>query len=296
MKTLAIVTPSFNRAQLLSVAFNSLKNQTNKDFVWYIIDDGSKDNTKVVVEELKQNADFEIVYQYKENGGKHTALNTALDIVKEELILILDSDDELTDDAVETVLNDHALIRDDDKICGLGYLKCHQDMKVVGKEYTQDGVVDNFTNQRINLNTYGDKCEVFKTEIFKQYRFPEFEDERFVSESAVWCKMSLDYKMKFFNKAIYICEYLEGGLSDNVHKRLFKNPKGAAECYLMMSSKQASFKPRLKYTIAYTVYSFAAKVKCKQQFKRVSSKLLYISTFIPAWIIYLTKKRKYKDK
>ena len=88
--------------------------------------------------------------------------------------------------------------------------------------------------------------------------------------------MSLDYKMKFFNKAIYVCEYLEGGLSDNVQRRLFKNPKGAVECYLMMSSKQTKFKPRLKYTIAYVVYSFAAKVGFKQQFKRVSSKLLFL--------------------
>ena len=205
------------------------------------------------------------------------------------------SDDELTSDAVETVLKDYELIKADSKICGLGYLKCHTDSSIVGKQYAQDGVVDNFANQRINKKTFGDKCEVFKTEIFKNYKFPEFADERFLSESAVWCRMSLEYDMKFFNKAIYVCEYLKGGLSDGVQKRLFKNPKGAVECYLMMSSKQVALLPRLKYTIAYTMYSFAAEVKPKMQFKRVSSKFIYILTFIPAWLIYKIKKRKFKD-
>ena len=294
MKTLAIITPTFNRANYLQKAYLSLESQTKKDFVWYLIDDGSKDNTSEVVENLIKKSSFKIIFKSKENGGKHTALNTAYDLIKEELTLILDSDDELLPNAVETILNDYPQIKDNEKICGLGYLRCYKDLKIIGSPYTQDEIVDNFTNQRINKNTYGDKCEVFKTNILKQYKFPEFSGENFLSESVVWCKISLDYNMNFFNKAIYVCEYLEGGLSSNVHKRLFKNPLGAAECYLSMSGTQTKFLKRLKYTIAYTVYSFAAKTKIKEQFKNITSKFLYILGFIPSWIIYLHKKRKYK--
>ena len=294
MKTLAIITPTFNRANYLQKAYLSLESQTKKDFVWYLIDDGSKDNTSEVVENLIKKSSFKIIFKSKENGGKHTALNTAYDLIKEELTLILDSDDELLPNAVETILNDYPQIKDNEKICGLGYLRCYKDSKIIGSPYTQDEIVDNFTNQRINKNTYGDKCEVFKTNILKQYKFPEFSGENFLSESVVWCKISLDYNMIFFNKAIYVCEYLEGGLSSNVHKRLFKNPLGAAECYLSMSGTQTKFLKRLKYTIAYTVYSFAAKTKIKEQFKNITSKFLYILGFIPSWIIYLHKKRKYK--
>ena len=209
--------------------------------------------------------------------------------------LILDSDDELPEYSIETILNDYIEIKNDKTICGLGYLKLNKTLNndVVGKPYTKDVIIDSFTNQRINKNTYGDKCEVFKTEILKQYPFPEFEEETFVSESAVWCKMSLDYKMKFINKGVYICEYQVGGLSDGVHKRMFLNPKGSSECYLYMSSKQVKLMPRIKYTVAYTVYSFAAKIKVKTQFKKVKSKFIYALTFIPAWFIYLFKKRKY---
>lgn len=295
MKTLAIITPTYNRAKYLESVYNSLENQTIKDFVWYVVDDGSKDNTCKVVEDLIKKSSFEIVFKSKENGGKHTALNTAYELIKEELTLILDSDDELLPDAVQTILTDYPQIKDNNKICGLGYLKCLKNLKVVGVPYTQNGIVDNFTNQRINKKVYGDKCEVYKSSILKQYKFPEFKGENFVSESVVWCKMSLDYDMKFFNKSIYACEYLEEGLSDNVHKRLFKNPLGAAECYLSMSGSQTKFLSRLKYTIAFAVYSFAAKTIVKEQYKRISSKFLYTLGVIPAWLIYLHKKRKFKD-
>ena len=295
MKTLAIITPTYNRAELLKIAFSSLQKQTNKDFVWYVIDDGSKDNTAEIMEELTKQADFEVVFKRKENGGKHSALNVAFDLIKEEITLILDSDDELLEEAVEIIIKDYSEIKDDDSICGVGYLRCYRDGRIIGKQYTQDGVVDTFTNQRINKNTYGDKCEVFKSKILTKYKFPEFEGENFVSESTIWCEMSLNYKMKFYNKPIYACEYLEGGLSDNVHKRLFKNPKGASACYLSMSSKQTNFKSRFKYSIAYIVYSFAAGIKAKEQFKNISSKFIFVLGFIPAWFIYLKKKRKYKN-
>lgn len=294
MKTLAIITPTYNRAKFLQEVYNSLNAQTVKDFVWYIIDDGSKDNSCEIAQNIKDTADFKVVFKSKTNGGKHTALNFAYNIIEEELTLILDSDDKLTSTAVATILEDYKKIKDNNKICGLGYLRCDFDLNVVGKLYTQDEIIDNFSNQRINNNTYGDKCEIFKTEILKKYPFPQFEGENFVSESAVWCKMSLDYDMLFINKAIYLCEYQSGGLSDNIHKRLFKNPKGATECYLSMSSKQVKFFPRLKYTMAFNVYSFACKTKFKEKFKKISSKFLFMLTLIPAWFIYLNKKRKYK--
>ena len=214
------------------------------------------------MQDIINKASFDIVYEKKSNGGKHSALNRAYKLIQEELSLILDSDDELVNTAVETILADYPSIKNDASICALGYLRVDKSSKkVIGVPYTQDGIIDTFTNQRINKNTYGDKAEVFKSEILKLYPFPEFEGENFVSESTIWCKMSLHYKMKFLNKGIYICEYQVGGLSDGVHKRLFKNPKGASACYLSMSSKQVKLMPRIKYTVAYTVYSFAAKIK-----------------------------------
>jgi len=294
LKTLAIVTPTYNRANLITNAYQSLEKQTNKDFVWYVVDDGSTDNTVQVMDEIIKKSTFEIKYEKKSNGGKHTALNKAMEIVKEEIVLILDSDDMLTENAADTVIKDYEEIKNDNSICGLGYLKSDFNYKVVGKQYTENGVVDSFTNQRLNKKTIGDKCEVFKTEILKKYPFPVFKGENFVSEATVWCKMSLDYKMKFYNKIIYLCDYQQGGLSDGVHKRLFKNPNGSVACYLSMANKQCNLFNRIKYSIAYTMYSFVAGVKVKKQFKNANLKFMYALTFLPAWLLYLKKKRSFK--
>lgn len=67
------LTPTYNREQTLSRLFLSLQNQTFRDFDWLIIDDGSTDNTRSLIEEFKSKAEFPITYVYKDNGEKYTA-------------------------------------------------------------------------------------------------------------------------------------------------------------------------------------------------------------------------------
>lgn len=295
MKTIAVLTPNFNRANLLKRLYDSLEKQTSKNFKWYVVDDGSKEDPTEFIESVKSSASFEIELIKKENGGKHTCINKGIQVIEEPLTIIVDNDDFLLKNAIATIEADYSEIKDDKEICGLGYLKLDLNLNCVGKMYSKDGLVDTFINERYNRNVDGDKCEVFKTEILKKYPFPVFEGENFLSESTVWCKMALNYKMKFYNKGIYVCEYQPEGLSSSVHKRLFKNPKGSACCYLSLSTKPFKLGLKFKYTIAYIVYSMAAKLKVKEQYKKANSKFIYCVTFLPAVLIYLFKKNKYKD-
>ena len=93
MKCVSIITPSYNRANLLPKAYESLKKQTSKDFEWIVVDDGSKDNTDEVVQKFISENQIEIKFIKKENGGKHTAVNRGVKEACGELVLILDSDD-----------------------------------------------------------------------------------------------------------------------------------------------------------------------------------------------------------
>lgn len=294
---LAVLTPAYNRAELLKRTYKSLLEQTNKNFVWYVVDDGSIDDTENVVkyftETNKANKDFEIVYIKKENGGKHTAMNIGISQIKEDYTTVLDSDDYFPKDAVEIILQDIPFIDDKNDFCGIGYLGVKESGEIIGVKYTQDGIVDTFINQRYNKNTYGDKSQVYKTKILRQFPFPEFENEKFVSEAVVLCAMSGAYKMVFFNKVICVCSYQEGGLSDGVHRRLFNNPKGASACYKQLSTKDFRFKLRVKYTIAYIVYSIEAGMTLKQMKKNHSQNRFLISLlYIPSKFYH--KKRKSK--
>ena len=111
---LSIITPTYNRSRELQRAYKSLLDQTSKSFEWIIIDDGSIDDTKKIVEKLKKENKIDINYISKENGGKPSAYNTGVIHSKNDLLLCLDSDDILTNDAVATILSDYDEIKDND--------------------------------------------------------------------------------------------------------------------------------------------------------------------------------------
>lgn len=289
---LTIVTPAYNRADKLPALYESLCQQTSDDFNWLVVDDGSQDGTKQVIEKMEQEGRLLISYLYKPNGGKHTALNLAIKMVKTELFFIVDSDDVLTPDAVETILRDWDRVRDQD-LCGIGYLRGYDSSKVIGDRYTADGLVDTFINERYNRGINGDKAEVWVTKCLQEAGgFPEFPGERFISESVLWIKMARKRKMLFRNKIIYITEYLSGGLSDSGRALRFRCPHLMAYGSLETMSKEFSWKIRLKETLLYIVY-------CKfghWTLKRIWDcpyKILVLVGYLPGLLLHHYWKKKY---
>ena len=130
---ITIITPSYNRAYIIGKAYESLIAQTSKDFEWLIIDDGSKDNTKEVVEEFIKENKIKIRYYYKENGGKHTALNLGIKKAKGDYILILDSDDRLTPNAVARVLEVWKKYKSENEIACLSFSRVYPNNKKLAK-------------------------------------------------------------------------------------------------------------------------------------------------------------------
>lgn len=231
---ISIITPTFNRAYILKNAYISLQNQTSQQFEWIIVDDGSTDDTQELVQKWqRENNLFEIIYFKQENGGKHRALNNAVQHAKYDYTLILDSDDELIADAVYHihVWIDH--IKELSGFAGVAGLRgWKQRNGVVGDNNFKAEYVDATNLQRKKFHLTGDKAEVYKTELLKKYPFPEFEGEKFLSESAVWNKIAADgYKIRWFNKIIYRCDYLEDGLTKNSGVAMnLKNFQGFTYC------------------------------------------------------------------
>jgi glycosyltransferase involved in cell wall biosynthesis len=88
----SVIIPTYNRANLLPRAIKSVLNQTFQDFELIVVDDGSTDNTRKVVEEF-QKGDSRVKYFYKENGGPGSARNFGLKNAKGNFVIFLDSDD-----------------------------------------------------------------------------------------------------------------------------------------------------------------------------------------------------------
>ena len=289
---LTIVTPSYNRADNLFALYQSLLNQTSKAFDWMVIDDGSVDNTQELVAGFISDNSIPIKYFYKSNGGKHSALNVAFKTVEAELLFIVDSDDVLTPDAVETIQKDWEQVRDKN-LCGISYLRGYDEQRVIGDEHPQDHAIDNFINLRYNRGIDGDKAEVWRTECLRDFQFPEYPGERFISESVAWIYLSKRRKILMVNKIIYITEYMVGGLSDSGRKLRFQCPNLIAYGSLMTMSKEFSTKIRIKETLLYIVYgkfggkSFKETMNCPY-------KGLVALCYVPGLFLYYYWKRKYQ--
>ena len=269
MIMLSIITPTFNRAACLSRCYKSLQKQTSFDFEWIIVDDGSTDSTTEVVSTFSSDH-FPIIYKKKTNGGKHTALNAAHEFIHGKYVLILDSDDYLTETAVKEVSFAWEKYEKDPQVGIVTFLR--------GTDVTHPlcGVADyqvpvEIMHYRRIRYASSDCCEVIRTELFKKYPFPVFERERFLAESALWDRVSFTHKCVYINSVIYICEYLEGGLTKSGRKLRLQNPHGGMFTSELRMDRSNFMKDRIKNGLLYNCYGKAAGIPLKDLFRKCRS-------------------------
>lgn len=273
--TVTVLTPTFNRGGRLQSLWNSLQKQTVKDFEWLVVDDGSTDGTKNLITQLQEKSDFPIRYIYKNNGGKHTALNVGIQTICSELTFIVDSDDCVTDDAVEAILKIHQKYRSQNNICGYAFLRAFPDGKVNGKKFDVDEEIGSYIDVRVNGDDTGaDKAEVFKTHCLKEFPFPEYPNEKFLGEDLVWVRMARKYEMVHINKAIYVGNYLEDGLTNNRRKHNIASPVGCMHRAEEFMESDLKTRYRIKGGLQYIVYGRFAGVKICDLIRKSRHKVL----------------------
>ena len=258
MATLTVFTPTYNRAYVLKQCYDSLCRQTCKDFVWLIVDDGSSDNTKEIVEKwMTKDNRFEIRYVYKKNGGMHTGHNKAYELIDTELNVCIDSDDFMPDDAVELIIN-FWKENNDSSYSGIIALDVYKNGQVIGKELPN--------KKSTTLSGYyqnggqGDKKLIYRTEIINKYpQYPEFEGEKFVPLDYKYLLADQDYELLIMNKPVCVVEYMEDGSSKNMLRQYYKNPRGFAFMRKVSMKYDAGFLKNFKTCIHYVSSSFISK-------------------------------------
>lgn len=254
---ITIFTPTYNRAYRLPNLYKSLQEQTCKDFEWLVVDDGSTDNTNKLFEQWQAEENtFSIRYFKQPNGGKHAAINHGVLETKSELFFIVDSDDELTADAIALIKQRYQKVRDDDTVAGIIGMRIYPDGKRIGGEASFEDTICTRNDFRYKKKINGDLAEVYKTDILRQYPFPIVEGEKFCPESVVWQKIAKKYKLLFFNKGIYVCEYLTDGLTHHVDQIRIKSPHLAVINYVLEYGCDTLLKNKIKDAINYWRFRF----------------------------------------
>ena len=261
---LTVFTPAYNRADLLPRCFESMKRQTNQNFIWMIIDDGSTDDTKnLAAGWMQEPLEFELQYFHKENGGLHTAYNEAIAHVETELCVCIDSDDFMPDDAVEKILR---------------FWETHGSNEVagiVGLDYDLEGncLGDPLPDQKcVNLidllaGKYPirnlDRTNVVRTELYKKYApMPSFQGEKNFNPHYMHLQISREYDFLVLNENLRFVEYQPGGMSNNTLRQFRNSPNSFAETRkLYLSFPNTGWKFRLRHSIHYVSSCIFAKKK-----------------------------------
>lgn len=270
---ITIFTPTYNRAYSLPDLYNSLCKQTCKDFEWVVVDDGSIDGTEELIAEFLDNqakavVPFCIKYFKQENGGKHRAINRGVREAEGELFFIVDSDDQLTHDAVEwiefqwsRIVNENVALNR--KFVGLSGIRVYPDGKKIGGEKYFDQIDATALDIRWKYKIKGDLAEVYRTDILRQFPFPDIAGETFCTESLIWDRIAAQgYILRYIHQGIYIGNYLADGLSAKQHRIRKENPN-----YSMLYDAEgsrlsgASWRYRIKRAIKFWEFSFESDKK-----------------------------------
>lgn len=289
---ISILTPTYNRANLLNKLYESLVKNSKYDIniEWLIMNDGSTDETKNVIKKFIAENKIEIKYFEQENQGKMVSINKLVEKATGDLIIDCDSDDYFTEDAFKIINEEYKNNKNENNIYGLCFLKYDQDGKNMG---------NNFKNKKTTMfdlyfkeGETGEKAIVFFSSIRKQYKHELEHNERFVTEARMYHKLDEKYKMICINKPIMICEYQKEGYTQNIVKQFKENPYGYYDYFketLQKDMKGVTFNKRLYAIKHYILFSYLTEQYNSKIIKNFENKILYFFLLIPG----IVKSKKY---
>lgn len=288
---LTVFTPAYNRAHTISRTYKSLLNQNCKDFIWLVIDDGSTDNTAELVRQWQKNDNgFEIQYIYKENGGMHTAHNTAYENINTELNVCIDSDDVMTPEAVRKIKKAWLAVKDKGYA---GLIALDADMntgKIIGKGFSE-GMTETTLSGYYAAGGFGDKKLIYRTDVINSVPpYPVFQGEKYVALAYKYRLIDQNYKLSVLNDIICEVEYQADGSSNTMWKQYLKNPKGFAFWRKVCMKYPESTKRLIIDCIHYCSSSYISKNK--KYISQSPKKLLTLFCTPFGFILTIYIKRK----
>lgn len=293
MKTLTVFTPAYNRAHTIGRTYESLCRQTSQDFEWLVVDDGSQDNTKELVEGWIQENKISIRYIYQQNQGMHGAHNTAYANIQTELNTCIDSDDYMPDNAVEKIVTfwkEHG----SDKYAGILALDQEENTgKIIGTKFPEE-MKESTLQGFYAAGGKGDKKLVYRTDVINKYPpYPLFEGERYVGLAYKYMLIDQDYKLLTLNEPLVIVEYQADGSSYNMFKQYWKNPKGFAFFRKTEMVTAKSLKRKFMVCIHYVSSSIISKNK--KFIQESPCKFLTLMAIPAGYLLYLKIKQSVEN-
>lgn len=291
----SVFTPTFNRAHTLPRAYASLKAQTWRDFEWVIIDDGSTDHTQDLVQGWLEEGACTIRYIRQPNSGKHVAHNRAVEEARGELFAFLDSDDWYLPNALERFAFHWGSIPDGEraKFAGIDGLCADPQGNVIGTPAPIDCLDSNLIEIRTKYRVKGDKQGFMRTDVLREFPFPEPTGEKFVPEALVWNKLAQKYKTRFVNEVYGYRDYQLDGLSAASARVRVRNPQISRRYYLEYVNLDVNipFLMAIRHHANYVRFSRHAGNGLFETFRPVRDKHLCLVSYPIGYLLWLSDKK-----
>jgi len=288
-----VFTPVFNRKHTIHRVWNSLNRQTFRDFEWLIVDDGSEDGIKPVLERYRIEANFPVHIFYQENGGKHIAFNKAIDESRGELMIPADSDDSFVPATLE-LLDKYWKEYKKDEVSGISVLCMDEDDKITGDKYPFEGL-SNYNEMVYKYKVAGEKWGFVRTDILRKYKFPNIPGG-YLPESYIWEQIGLKYQTAFLN--IPLRKYYQDAGNQIIHDRILPESALKVKCFYYVwwvnviypkISNLLSLKESIKSFMLIWKFNILAKknpLGVVGEMRRLSHKLILTFLFIPSFIMF----------
>lgn len=282
MKTLGIITTTFNRAYCLHRIYESLLRQANSDFMWFVVDDGSTDDTHSLINGYIAEGKIDITYLYQKNGGMTSARNLAYDKINTQINTIIDSDDWLEDDAVSTIIEFWNKNKNDN-VAGIIALNRKVDGDSSGGKLPVDVKQCTLTVLHDKHKCTGDKKLIYRSAVSRKYPYPSFENEKSFPASYKFRLIDLSYEMLLLNKTVCVVDFNETGQTFNRINQYKKCPKG----YAFYRNEMMRISNDPKYIIKQAIhYISSSKFAGNKSYINDSSKKFYVILCLPLGLIF----------
>ncbi|MEG1820888.1 MAG: glycosyltransferase family A protein [Malacoplasma sp.] len=291
-RSITIFTPTYNRAYILTELYKSLYSQSCLDFEWLIVDDGSTDNTKELVSKWILENKIAIKYIFQNNGGKMRAHNTGVKNCVTELFICVDSDDYIARKSIDNILRFWSNCKNKNELSGIIAYKGKNTTEVIGTCFPKN-IQCSSLSDLYSQSFKGDTSLIFKTNILKQYLFPEIKNEKFITEAYIYDQIDQKYKFKILKKIIIVCSYLNDGYTKNGLSLLRDNPQGWALYYNQKVTFTKNLKDKLYFASQYVCYAKIAQNK--KIIDRSSNKVICFFAYILGIYLVYKRRKQFKD-
>lgn len=284
---ISIVTPTYNRGELLKKLYNSLLENLNSGLLieWLIMDDGSNDNTKKIIEDFKKEKKIDIIYDYQNNQGKMVAINNIINKATGEILIEADSDDYFLNNSFKIIVQNIDKLLNNNKVYALVFPKLMDSMK---QQFNKNNYLTTMFDLYFKDGFEGETTIVFKTNIRKKYSYKLEHGERFITESRMYHEIDLKYNILYFNSNIQKAEYKESGYTSNIENVFIKNPYGYYEYFRELinhSFKGVLINKKLYIYKHYILFTYLTKNKnFIKNIKNINKKIIILILYLPGII------------